>query len=314
MKPTLTDPELRTYFPVRGLQAACRRNESAEDKAACVTIENAGCDKMVDEPCDGFQSTPWRAPGFAGLDMPCGIAGGGFVEDLQTGCLPPKDRPMGFDGRDLPEYQGTTWPAGSVQEVSWGFTANHGGGYAYRLCPASAKLTEECFERGHLKFVGESWLQHGSNTKSRKAYNATRVSEGTHPPGSMWTKHPIPACKGGYGGAQHCQPNDHAGMNCTCDEPQFEPKVPGVFGFGIGHCVFPLPEAHGYSVQCKAVEMMKVTAMFSTLNIVDQVQIPADLPPGDYVVSWRWDCEQTPQIWAGCADVTITEPEAGVVV
>ena len=39
--------------------------------------------------------------------------------------------------------------------------------------------------------------------------------------------------------------------------------------------------------------------------IVDKVHVPKDLPPGDYVVQWRWDCEQTPQIWAGCGDVTV---------
>ena len=33
--------------------------------------------------------------------------------------------------------------------------------------------------------------------------------------------------------------------------------------------------------------------------IVDRVIVPKDLPPGDYVIGWRWDCEQTPQIWAG---------------
>jgi hypothetical protein len=40
-------------------------------------------------------------------------------------------------------------------------------------------------------------------------------------------------------------------------------------------------------------------------NIIDKVQIPKDLAPGDYVLSFRWDCEQTPQIWANCADVII---------
>jgi len=220
---------------------------------------------------------------------------------------------MGFDGRQLPKYtplgQKITWPVGSVQEVSWGFTANHGGGYAYRLCPASSELTEECFESGHLEFVGESWFQYGTNRKGRKAYNATRVTQGTHPAGSMWTKHPVPACAGAYGGAQHCQPNDPAGMNCMCDTPQFEPKVPGMFGFGIGHCEFPDPSQHGISSLCSAPEALKNLRMFSRLNIVDQVQIPADLLPGDYVISWRWDCEQTPQIWSGCGDVTVTAPE-----
>ena len=40
-------------------------------------------------------------------------------------------------------------------------------------------------------------------------------------------------------------------------------------------------------------------------NIVDKVQIPKDTTPGEYVLSWRWDCEQTKQIWQNCADVTI---------
>merc|ERR1711934_802071 len=35
-------------------------------------------------------------------------------------------------------------------------------------------------------------------------------------------------------------------------------------------------------------------------------KIPENLPSGKYVLSFRWDCEQTPQIWAQCADVTIT--------
>jgi hypothetical protein len=40
--------------------------------------------------------------------------------------------------------------------------------------------------------------------------------------------------------------------------------------------------------------------------IVDKVLIPKDLPSGKYVVSWRWDCEQTAQIWAGCGDVLVS--------
>ena len=40
--------------------------------------------------------------------------------------------------------------------------------------------------------------------------------------------------------------------------------------------------------------------------IVDVVRIPADLTPGAYVLGWRWDCEESTQVWASCADVTIT--------
>ena len=35
--------------------------------------------------------------------------------------------------------------------------------------------------------------------------------------------------------------------------------------------------------------------------------------PGEYVLSFRWDCEQTPQIWAGCSDI-ISAPHAALFV
>lgn len=43
------------------------------------------------------------------------------------------------------------------------------------------------------------------------------------------------------------------------------------------------------------------------MGIVDTVKVP-DVPAGDYVLRWRWDCEMTPQIWAGCGDITIRKP------
>ena len=40
-------------------------------------------------------------------------------------------------------------------------------------------------------------------------------------------------------------------------------------------------------------------------SIEDSIVIPSNIPAGDYVLGWRWDCEQTTQIWANCADITI---------
>jgi len=37
--------------------------------------------------------------------------------------------------------------------------------------------------------------------------------------------------------------------------------------------------------------------------IVDEVHVPN--VTGDFVLRWRWDTEQNPQIWTHCADVTI---------
>jgi hypothetical protein len=51
-------------------------------------------------------------------------------------------------------------------------------------------------------------------------------------------------------------------------------------------------------------------------EVVDTIQVPtvsfaAGETSKEYVLSWRWDCEQTPQIWTTCADITIHSNECG---
>ncbi len=41
------------------------------------------------------------------------------------------------------------------------------------------------------------------------------------------------------------------------------------------------------------------------LEIVDRVRIPDGLAPGEYVLGWRWDCEESNQTWQSCSDVSI---------
>ena len=41
------------------------------------------------------------------------------------------------------------------------------------------------------------------------------------------------------------------------------------------------------------------------LEIVDRVEIPRRLAAGYYVLGWRWDCEESNQIWSSCSDITI---------
>ena len=61
----------------------------------------------------------------------------------------------------------TVWRLNSTVEVAWGITANHGGGYQYRLCPRSEKLTEECFQRNVLPFEGGTTTLRWSNGRAR---------------------------------------------------------------------------------------------------------------------------------------------------
>lgn len=262
---------------------------------------------------------PWRAPGFAPVYDPCGLAGGMLPGEAGKINPPPPGVPQGMRGQDLPEVPALkmTWAAGSVQEVAWGINANHGGGYAYRLCPKvpGQNLTEECFQKHHLQFVGTvSWVHFG-RSGNRSEIPAVRVTEGTKPTGSSWTRNPIPACQGVTGGGVHTRNG--------CEEAQFEPPLadvvsphatyaplPGLYGFGMGHCVGIHLDGSPFDA-CKDEELDFWRERFH-FSIVDLVQIPADLPAGEYAVSFRWDSEQTPQVWANCADVQIVAGEAMV--
>ena len=37
----------------------------------------------------------------------------------------------------------------------------------------------------------------------------------------------------------------------------------------------------------------------------DGLKVPANIAAGEYVLSYRWGCEMTSQIWQSCADITI---------
>ena len=155
------------------------------------------------------------------------------------------------------------WQAGSEVEVAWWILAQHGGGYSYRLAPATEPLTEKTFNKMPLDFVGPSFLRWGGNTSTQLAFNATRTTVGTFPKGSMWSRNPIPrfpeqwqdlgpafepACKE----SQECL--DHA-WNCK-----------GSCGFDGAGCL------------CSGAP--------KNVEIVDKLKIPADLKPGHYVLGW----------------------------
>ena len=149
-----------------------------------------------------------------------------------------------------------------------------------------------------LRFHGDrQWVQYGEGGP-RVSFQANRTSEGTWPRGSQWTRNPIPACAGPWGGYNeaeaHCFQEDGAtqfpppapGAVTDFGQNKDETVVPGLYGFGSSMAVPGFP-----------------TFLFS---VMDEVEIPEDLSPGDYVLSFRWDCEQTPQIWNACANVEIT--------
>jgi len=256
----------------------------------------------------GMRHNPWRAPGHAPVEDPCGVITGNQPREYVVGA--PDAGTKGSDLPETPREERPSWPAGSHQEVSWNIYANHGGGYAYRLCKKAdgEKLTEECFQQNHLQFVADhSWIQYGEDKANRTAINGTRLVEGTKPAGAHWKKNPIPACWGDVGGAANPL---WLPLLDDCSKAQFDPPLAGVVA--THHKWAPLPGLYGFGVGSVGAVLMNEQFDFWTdrfnFNIVDEVKIPADLSPGDYALSWRWDAEQTPQIWSNCADITITAP------
>jgi len=251
---------------------------------------------------------PWCAPGSAPVLDSCGLAGGDVDEGKQgNGGVPPDFYKQGFKGTEVPFGAGTasghpvtTWKAGKTAEVAWAITANHGGGYQYRLCKRSEAQTEACFQRTPLEFANADtqWIQWGGDFNNRTQIPALTVSNGTIPTGSQWRRNPIPACGLPTGGAMHTCP--FAGQAGFQFPPPGEDRArPGwkLGGFGSGAC------DSGLNKFTACTASMYANQMFH-FSIVDQVKVPAGLS-GDYVLSFRYDSEQTPQVWAGCSDITI---------
>lgn len=299
---------------------------------------------------------PWCAPGSAPIMNPCGIAGGDSVQGAagNGGDAPPGYK-LGTKGTNMADgAKGLhrTWKVGDVVDVSWAIIANHGGGYQYRLCPKNASQTEECFQKTPLEFVGDDqYIQYcdlgadASRTKNvtpeelpphqafpkpcdrtnLTAIPAMRISKGTLPEGSSWTRNPIPACHNGFGGAFNlgCHVSTVPGKYKPPGASAFQfPPIgpdksrPGLLlgGFGVGACfgcnqkINPKDCNEFGKLGRNNCTVDETDAQLFQWSLVDKVKVP-DVPPGEYVVSFRYDCEQTPQIWAQCADIEISLKE-----
>lgn len=244
---------------------------------------------------DIYKHNPWRAPGNAPVVDSCGLAGGTpWPKDVgEWGSYVTSEHATHGDHgsthlKKNTSLGGTTWTAGEEAEVIWQITANHGGGYQYRLCPADQALTEDCFRNMPLEFNQDRQailLKNGS----RIPIPGTFVSEGTEPAHSTWAMNPIPpTCLGGGCGKDYqCKPcplpvfkSNGVARDCTsCDNSEL-PSFPSACGS-----------------QCQGNE--------GDASVVDYLKVPGSLKPGEYVLGWRLDCEATAQVWTNCADVTV---------
>jgi len=289
-----TETECTTNYPKKKIQfgpkaPVCSRAQGSMNATICDPNERTvNTAAVCGSAEDYFFYSPWRAPGYAPVIDSCGSAGGrlpgqgagGFgatfvntthskIGDLGSKTLKPRDT-------------GVQWKAGHEYEVAWTIQANHGGGYSYRLCPASSTLDEDCFNKVPLEMVGQSMLRWGGVGGRTLPYNAVSVTEGTKA-GVMWRKNPVPRAwktkDGKWGkGSNHLQTG--MGFQPVCEDDGMDQKGTGQSCTG---------EWGPYNME-----------------IVDKVLIPKDLPIGQWVLNWRMDQEESNQIWQSCADVTIT--------
>jgi len=245
---------------------------------------------------DSYRFNPWRAPGYAPVVDACGQAGGKYKQTPVGGdsaFTTTEFATMGDLGSHvLPKGKsGATWTAGSQVAVSWGMRYNHGGGYQYRLCNANETLTEACFQKTPLDFVRDKqtlvW-----NNGTRWPIPGLFIDEGTWPKGSTWARNPIPRVN-----------DDNKGL------ADFD-GCPGPTGKSGPRCIqfpAPCPQDNGRLPWSTDGSGQGECSGDWTLGVIeDTVIIPQNLKAGEYVLSWRWDCEETAQIWQNCADVTIT--------
>lgn len=264
------------------------------------TLTNAG-------PWD---RSPWRAPGSAPVyGSGCGVAGGGPLA-FANGGTAPKGYQQGSDGLNAPEHEPTVWQLGASVEVAWAISANHGGGYSYRLCKKSDGVSEECFQRTPLRFEGETSYIIDNQGNIINSFPMTKVTQGTTPSGSEWARDPIPGCKVCDDAIAECgQPLDPVPLNET-GGGYSDPWNAQVTCYGMC-CGAGSSKAHGACPD--GTEFYPAVSGHSGFgkdvpdwSIMDRVVIPEDLEEGDYLISWRWDCEESTQVWQNCADVHLT--------
>merc|ERR1712232_1314153 len=217
-----------------------------------------------------------NCPGEADVQSSCGVWWFGCGNAGKNNPWSKKAGDFWCDGKRYLGSRGqTTWEAGSVVEVAWTITANHQGAIGYRLCPRSQVgqdsgndgATEKCFQANHLKY----------------ATNETCIQCLTN----------------GIATARKCFPaTDHVGKN----------------GNAYRETVAHLCAGHKQGDFCNGLmdypcfdhrDVTRYDGPEGGFSLVDKVIVP-DLPEGDYVLSWRWDCQDTPQVWMNCADIKVT--------
>ena len=175
-------------------------------------------------------------------------------------------------------------------------------------------MTEACFQDTPLDFVGDQTFIRYNDQSREFAIPATTTNVGTWPKGSMWRKNPVTFCNCDLG--YMCEASeekeekeemvgsnpDYKTMFKAYNKTNFRPgQTSKICPTGVQ---FPMLWEEGCGGAPYMANEQNWQVVFN-FEMIDQVKIPANLPAGEYMMSWRWDCEETPQVWNSCSDITI---------
>jgi hypothetical protein len=258
-----------------------------------------------DSRCGDFTKyNPWRAPGKSPVNDPCGQASG--FGDTTSGA----EVPMGYSAGDygsqvLPATEPMYWKAGGTAQVGWALSAQHGGGYSYRLCPKSQfgkdpQAIERCFQSNHLKFASSNSTIHFDDNSHADISITGKIY--TPEDGRQWKLSPIPGCACDNGLACGHKADSLRGSSCTYPE--------GTTYTHKGSATPACPTGTMFEPQFTQFTQGYLTEFAgqqggNKFSVMDEVVVPNE--PGEYILGWRWDCEETDQVWASCADIVITD-------
>jgi len=226
---------------------------------------------------------PWSSPGSAAVfGNGCGAAGGNpygclCQERPANNCYGDDDRPYGACC-DLPDEEGNPKCSGHVKGLN---ITEHAANGIYD----GAAIT--VWERGSAAAV--IW-QSGGQHRGGYAYRLCKLGEA------------------GYAGlTEECFQEGHLKFYGEYNWLQVLSKddiVTTIRQTAIRNTVGTFPEGSEWT-----------TWPWTTINDFypgeqtwgwkDMVQVPESLEPGSYVLSFRWDCQITPQIWHSCSNIEI---------
>jgi len=132
--------------------------------------------------------------------------------------------------------------------------------------------------------------------------------------GQGWMMNPVPnfhEINCDYN-ATKVEPSGHCAYKCArCGPPTYaadeacptvcSKQFPGTPTYaGADPKIFPWPPPGHRMLECSEYGSCDFA-------IEDVIKVPDNIPPGEYVLGWRWDCEMTSQVWTNCADITIVD-------